>query len=363
MFLISTRNFPPELGGIQSLMGGLSEALLNHGPVKVFADAYENSENFDRGLKIDIERVSGFKIFRKYRKANLVKDFLNKHSVRAIFFDHWKSIENISSQSLKKTKSFCLIHSKEINHESKTFLNKRMISSLIKADHIVANSIFTKNLAIKHGVPIDKISIINPGTNYPIKISSKYLDEAKRLYENHFPKILTVARLDKRKGHQNILMTIKNLKTQFPRLKYISIGNGSEIKNLKKLHGELGLGNEVIFLESTHEELKAGLLAETNLFLMPTIEYKKSVEGFGISFIEAASYGIGSIGGKIGGSQDAILEGKTGYICDGDDLNSIYESVIKFFDNDNYKRVGLNALEFSKKFKWDKIVKKYLNLI
>ena len=69
------------------------------------------------------------------------------------------------------------------------------------------------------------------------------------------------------------------------------------------------------------------------------------------------------IGGKIGGSQDAILEGKTGYICDGDDLNSIYESVIKFFDNDNYKRVGLNALEFSKKFKWDKIVKKYLNLI
>ena len=39
MFLISTRNFPPELGGMQNLMEGLSNALLNHGPVKVFAEA------------------------------------------------------------------------------------------------------------------------------------------------------------------------------------------------------------------------------------------------------------------------------------------------------------------------------------
>ena len=35
MFLVVTRNFPPELGGIQNLMEGLSNALLNHGPVKV----------------------------------------------------------------------------------------------------------------------------------------------------------------------------------------------------------------------------------------------------------------------------------------------------------------------------------------
>ena len=36
MFLVVTRNFPPDVGGMQVLMGGLSENLLNHGPVKVF---------------------------------------------------------------------------------------------------------------------------------------------------------------------------------------------------------------------------------------------------------------------------------------------------------------------------------------
>ena len=65
MFLVVTRNFPPELGGIQNLMEGLSNALLNHGSVKVFADNIKNADIYDQNSKLDIERVSGFRIFRK----------------------------------------------------------------------------------------------------------------------------------------------------------------------------------------------------------------------------------------------------------------------------------------------------------
>ena len=126
MFLISTRNFPPELGGMQNLMEGLSNALLNHGPVKVFADGIDNSDSYDQYSNLSIERVTGLRIFRKYRKANLVKEFIQKNEVRACFFDHWKSIENIDLNSFKKTKSFCLIHSKEINHTVGSSLNKRL---------------------------------------------------------------------------------------------------------------------------------------------------------------------------------------------------------------------------------------------
>jgi len=97
MFLISTRNFPPDIGGIQNLMEGLSNALLDHGPVKVFADSFEKSEEYDQNSKLNIERISGFKIFKKYRKANLIKEFINENELRAAFFDHWKSIENIDS--------------------------------------------------------------------------------------------------------------------------------------------------------------------------------------------------------------------------------------------------------------------------
>ena len=61
------------------------------------------------------------------------------------------------------------------------------------------------------------------------------------------------------------------------------------------------------------------------------------IEGFGITFIEAASYGKASIGGIFGGEADAIIEGKTGYLCDGDDLNKLYETLLKTINNNHYE--------------------------
>ena len=49
--------------------------------------------------------------------------------------------------------------------------------------------------------------------------------------------------------------------------------------------------------------------------------------------------------------------------CDGNDLNSIYETIIKFFEDNRYKSLGSKAQEFSKEFKWNKIIKEYLKLI
>ncbi len=363
MFVISTRNFPPDLGGIQNLMEGLAKALISHGPVKVFADSFPDSEKYDKNSNLEIQRVSGFKIFRKYRKANLINEFLKQNNIRAIFFDHWKSLENLNAENLSNIPSFCLIHSKEINHQKNSYLNKRMIKSLNKAKFVIANSFFTKNLAISVGIKKEKIHVIHPGSNYPIDVEAEYEERAHEIYKDSFPKIITIARLDKRKSHQNILMCIKNLKEKFPKIKYISIGDGEERKKLEELKKELNLDKEVVLFNKTEEKLKVALLKESNLFLMPSIIYKKSIEGFGISFIEAASYGKGSIGGKDGGEKDAIKEGVTGYICDGNNIGSIYETVVKFFENENYKKIGKQAFEFSKDFKWNKIIKQYLGLI
>jgi phosphatidylinositol alpha-1,6-mannosyltransferase len=364
MFLLVTRNFPPEIGGIQTLMGGLSENLLNHGPVKVFAYEYKDSNIYDKKTGANIERIKGIKIFRKFRKANLIADFINSNNnIRAIISDHWKSLEIIKNENLKKAKIFCLLHSKEINHTIGSSINKRIIKSTNKADFIIANSNFTKQLAIKIGIDSSKIKIIFPGIEKP-----KYLDLdsnnlAKKKFGNSFPKIITVARLDKRKGHDKILMTIKNLKIKFPKIKYISVGSGDQENNLLELTKELSIGKEVTFLKDISYNLKRSLLAEANLFLMPSRIEKRSVEGFGISFMEAASYGVGSIGGKDGGASDAIIDKKTGLICDGQDLNSIYDSVISFLENENFITYGKNAKEFSNNFHWGKVVKNYLKLI
>ena len=346
------------------LMGGLSKSLSAHGQVKVFTYNFPNSNTFDATSSASIERIGGIKLFRKYRKANLVNNFIKDSSnTEALFADHWKSLELIKNEYLKKTKSFCLLHSKEINHEIGTSLNKRLIKSTNKADFIIANSNFTKKLALKVGIDASKINIIFPGINKPKPIEDTFKNEAKKIFKDSFPKIITIARLDKRKGHDKILMLIKNLKPKFPKIKYISIGEGEEEQNLLKLAKELNIEKEIIFLKNIQFDLKTALVSESHLFLMPSRIEKKSVEGFGIAFIEAASYGVGSIGGKDGGAPDAISHKKTGLICDGNDLNSIYDSVLDFFKNENYLEYGKNAKEFSKNFYWDKVIKNYLKLI
>ena len=361
MFLVSTRNFPPELGGMQNLMEGLSNALLNHGPVKVFAEAHNDSEDYDQTSNLNIERVSGLKIFRKYRKANLVKEFLSSNEIRACFFDHWKSIENIEKSVLEKTKSFCLIHSKEINHPVGSSLNKRVLNALAKVDHVIANSKFTKEFAMKLGVK--NITVINPGCNYPIQINEEAKEFAQNIYGKASPKLITVSRLDGRKSHQNVMMTVKNLLPKFPSLKYVSVGDGDERKNLLKLREELGLDDNVELIFKSTEQEKVALIEQSNVFVMPSVIYKKSVEGFGITYIEAASYGKPSIGGIYGGEGDAIKSGQTGYLCNGNDLNAIYDTLLKTLADDHYLELGASALEFSKNFSWDKIVKKYISLI
>ena len=364
MFVISTRNFPPEVGGMQNLMGGLANALVNHGPVKVFADKTENFELFDKHSKAEIERFGGIKLLRKYRKANRIVEFIKQNkNIRSIFFDHWKSAEKINTEMISNFPSFCLIHSKEINHPKDTLLNKRVLNSIKKIKYVIANSNFTKNLGVSIGIPKEKIHIINPGCDEPVNIEKEYQDEAESIFKDSFPRILTVSRLDRRKNHQNVLMCIRNLKEKFPNIKYVSVGDGEEKKKLMVLIKELKIQNEVVILDKIHQKLKVALIKKSDLFLMPSIVFKKSVEGFGISFIEAASYGVGSIGGKDGGANDAIDHKKTGLICDGQDINSIYESILKFFENENYKTYGKNALIFSRNFSWSKIVKKYLNLI
>ena len=197
-----------------------------------------------------------------------------------------------------------------------------------------------KQQEVKKEAPKEEAKEEAPAAEAPKK---EVKEEAEKIYKNSFPRIITVSRLDKRKGHDKILMLIKNLKPKFPNIKYLYIGFGKEEKNLIKLTKELSLDKDVIFLKNINENLKLALIESSNLFLMPSRIEGKSIEGFGISFVEAASYGVGSIGGKDGGASDAILHNKTGLICDGNDLNSIYESVIYFFEKNKFSEFGKAA--------------------
>ena len=360
MYLIITRNFPPEVGGMQNLMWGLTNSLSKLNMVKVFADYHENHIEFDKKVSFSIERVKGPKILRKYRKSFLINDFIKQNTkINCLIADHWKSLENINTNK----KKICLIHSKEINHKKGSWLNKRVLNVLNNIEYVVANSNFTKNLAIDLGVLSEKIIVINPGIDPVYKVPQDLMKKAEDIFGAKKNRLITVSRFDKRKNHEKVIMALRNLKEIYPDIIYLCIGYGDEEENIKKLVEQLNLGNQVIFLKNISNDLKNALVASSNIFIMPSIIDKKSIEGFGIAFVEAAQFGVPSIGGKDGGASDAIIHEKTGLICDGNSLEDISASVDTLLKDRKYKEFGKLAKENSKKFYWDKIIENYKTIL
>ena len=359
MYLIVTRSFPPELGGMQNLMWGLSKELSKNFMIKVFADYINEHKEFDEQASFSIERVGGIKLLRKYRKAQLIHEYIKENKIDGIIADHWKSLELIKSSK----KKYCLIHSKEINHPKGSGQNKRIVGVLNNVEKVIANSQFTKNLAIELGVNENKVIVINPGVDPVEELNKKTLDKVESILKVKSPRLITVSRFDKRKNHEKIIMALRNLKQVYPDIVYICVGYGEEEENIKKLVKELDLEAQVMFFKDISNDLKNALVAKSDIFVMPSIIHKKSVEGFGIAYVGAAQYGIPSLGGKDGGAADAIDHEKTGLICDGNNLDDIYSSINKMLENKKYLEYGKNAKEFVNKFQWSKIIEDYKKIL
>lgn len=364
MFVITTRSFPPEVGGMQTLLGDLAACLAEHGPVKVFADSVNGGIDFDESQSYSVERIKGFQFVRKYRKKNQVEIFCNDtRGVRALIADHWKSIEKISDNICKKNNTLCLIHGKDINQQKKSLRHTRMLNSLKKAKYIIANSKFTKDLAIEKGIPANKIKVINPGI-FPLpKMDRDAKAQALELYGNTTPRLLSVTRLEKRKGIHSVILSLKNLQVIHPNFLYLIVGDGEQEDDLRNLTNNMDLQNNVIFLGDITVELKNALLQAADIFLMPSIEDKASVEGFGISFLEAACFKTPSIGGIVGGAADIIKNNVTGFLCDGTNHDEVYKCLLDMLKNKRYEKMGELAEKNSKKFYWKNQIKEYLKLI
>ena len=368
--VISTQCFSPVLGGIENLMKGLADNLYKKKfNIFVFADSknLSDEENHDKNLSYEIVRYRGLKIIRKKRKSRDIKKFINfKKNINSIFCDSWKSAENLIKNKIAKTeKIFCLAHGNDILINKNIIKKKRIRKTLSETSHIVANSYFTKKKITDLGIKSSKIKVIYPGVEH------RYFDFKKnnnpfQKYKNFKPILLTIARLEKRKNHRNIIYAVNELIKDFKNLLYLIAGDGPEMKEIRKLINKLNLEKNVKVLGKVNENDKNFLFKISDLHVMPTIQDKKSVsiEGFGISYIEAGMHGIPSISSGLGGTEESVINGKTGIICNPNNISSIKDSIKKVLINKKmYKKLSINSKNFSKKFLWKNTITNYLKLI
>ena len=368
VIIITTQCFFPKIGGIEALMTGMAEAMSISGKVIVIADGKSTSS--DSKKKYEIIRFNDWKPIRRIRKSNYVKKLCADNNVKAIYADSWKSIEYLDKLNIP---IIVLAHGTEIQKNIgflslyKYLKQKRIKKSYQNSFKIAANSTYTKELIINSlGVDNDKITVIHPGIDiYDKFINANTINKINNLISSSGPVLVTLARLEHRKGHIVILEALSRLISKYPNLLYFIAGDGNFKKTIKNKVSELGLKNNVKFLGWITEPEKSVLLKNTDLFLMTPHLEKESVEGFGMVFIDAAFHGIATLGTDNGGISDAIINGKTGLIAKTSDLNDITSKIDELL-SDKTKRIKLGLAGQKNayaRFTWDKKVLEYLNLI
>ena len=370
MIIITTQCFAPKIGGIESLMTGMAIAMSNAGQnLIVLADGVE--EKNDKKYKFKIKRFNAWKPIRRIQKANYLKKIAEEYEVRAIIADSWKSIEYLKNF---KKKIIVLAHGTEIPKQywSKLFnllrfKKNRIISSYRNADQIIANSSYTKDLMqVTLNIPEEKIKIIHPGIDiYREFISTADETKIKKIIDKRFPVITTLARVEKRKGHKFILNALSEIKKDFPNIIYLIAGEGPYLEEIKSYTKKLGLQENIKFLGWITEPEKSLILKNSSLFVMTPTVVGESVEGFGMSFIDAAFHGLASVGTDSGGISDAIVDKETGILCIAENQKDITEKIkLILKDNEKRKQMGINGKERAEKFfTWKNKINEYLDII
>ncbi|TAL02900.1 MAG: glycosyltransferase family 1 protein [Rhodospirillaceae bacterium] len=356
MILFDTQNFLPDIGGTQLYVTGLADALAARGhDLEVFCDTARTAQRVDRLRTYSIRRFGGVRPLRRYFKGRAATGRLSVGDVRAVVVDTWKSLEHFGPRASARV--LCLAHGSEFLVEPGTGKARRLIAALAKADVVAANSAFTAALVAPFVTGKTRVQVIPPGVSPPEGAVStlRPRDRHKAL---HF---ITIARLEPRKGIDTVLRILPQLKAAHPRLVYDIAGEGNDQKRLAALVDQNGLGGTVRFHGRVTEPEKAALLRSADLFLMPNRRERNSVEGFGIVFLEAASFGVPSIAGADGGTAEAVEHGETGLIVDGNDTDAMRTTLVRLVEDDETRLTMGNAAHarFWSKFAWESAVARF----
>ena len=123
----------------------------------------------------------------------------------------------------------------------------------------------------------------------------------------------------------NVIKVFYNIQKEID-CKLLMIGEGPEKIKAEKMCNDLGISNLVEFLGNTNQVEKN--LCHSDLFLLPS-----STESFGLAALEAMASKVAVISSNAGGLPEINIDGKTGYVCNFNDIDSMTNKAISVLND------------------------------
>ena len=354
--LFVTNDFGPRAGGIETFVIGLIERR-PFGQTIVYTSAQTGSEEYDRVWKSDfgvtVIRDRAKILLPTPRVARNLGRIIKESNIQIAAFGAAAPL-GLLSTSMKKAgvrKTVALTHGHEVWWAKVFPFNCALRKIGTSVDSLTYLGEFTK-LAISQSLTkasAQKMVKIAPGIDvehFSPQDSSQLRRELK-LEEKRV--IVSVGRLVHRKGQDHLIQAMPEILKSVPSAHILMVGQGPYLSHLKKLVQELNLLDHVSFIGRIQYAQLPQYICAGDIFAMPSRSrfFGLEVEGLGIVYLEASACGLPVIAGSSGGAPDAVLEGVTGVVVDGEDNQDIAAAAIKMLnDLDGSKAMGLAGREW-----------------
>jgi phosphatidyl-myo-inositol dimannoside synthase len=137
--------------------------------------------------------------------------------------------------------------------------------------------------------------------------------------------LLSVARLVPRKG---IDMVIRALPQLPEGVQYRIVGGGPDEARLRGLAASEGVSERVHFLGRVDAATLDAEYQRCAVFVLPSRRTPDGgVEGYGLVYFEAAAWGRPVVAGRSGGEADAVIDGQTGVLVDGESVDRVADAI------------------------------------
>ena len=356
--LLITLAFPPDIGGMQTFAYMRCRAQADK--VIILAPQVQGWETFDARVPLCIYRWSGFLshvlVVRRFLQV-LLPSFQTERLYRSEGFDViecWQPLPfgliGLIFKVLYGVPYIVWSHGNDLSRPLRYPFGREFLEwAMTGAQMVVANSENTKEALLALGIPSNKIRVLNPPVNThrfrsdidPSAITQKHGLEGKRV-------ILTVARLVRVKGIDAVIKALPRVLEAVPNAVYLVVGDGPLRAELEQLTETLGVCDNVIFagaVDHLSDDLPRYYRA-CDVFVMVSrpLPHGREIERFGMVYLEAGACGKPVIGGKGGGTSEAIEDGVTGLLVDPLDVNEIADTIVRVLKDENLaRRLGENG--------------------
>ena len=173
-----------------------------------------------------------------------------------------------------------------------------------------------------------------------------------------FPRLLSVGRVVHQKGLDLAMRALGGLKHLG--WEWYIAGDGPQLQGLQALAKELDIGDRIHFLGWQSGGQLIESYQRANIFLFPSRH-----EGMPNAMLEAMASGLPVVASCIAGSEELVLDGKTGYLFPSEDIESLQAALEKIVSDPGLRqRMGsASRLHAETNYSWASTAQQYALLL